>query len=163
MAWELLQTTSVVAASLSALTAILSGICAFLSYKLSRKIQDELKADERIVAGVPIHPALRVSAHSVAVIQCTLFNKSKRKTYLNAVSAYSEEGEKIDVTWSDEIDDLGNPQSPCQLVGIIDSSSLFVRRDDGETFDYAKLEISHSFSEAPMTVIYDPLAAWVTE
>ena len=79
------------------------------------------------------------------------------------MSAYEQKGAKIDVTWSDEIDQLGNPQNPCQLVGIVDSSSLFVRRNDGETFDYARLEISHSFSEAPMTVIFDPLVAWATE
>lgn len=79
------------------------------------------------------------------------------------MSAYEQKGAKIDVTWSDEIDQLGNPQNPCQLVGIVDSSSLFIRRNDGETFDYARLEISHSFSEAPMTVIFDPLAAWATE
>lgn len=159
MAWELLQTTSVLAASLSTLAAIFSGTCAFLSLKLARKIQDELKTDERIVAGVPIHPDLSAHAHSVAVIQCTLFNKSKRKTYLNAVSAYSQRGEKIDITWSDEIDRPGNPQNPCQLIGIVDSRPLFVRRNDGETIDYARLEISHSFSETPLTVIFDPLAA----
>jgi hypothetical protein len=163
MAWELSQTTSVLAAALSALAAIFSGACAFLSLKLARNIRDELKSDERIVAGIPIHPNLGVHAHSVSVIQCTLFNKSKRKSYLNAVSAYEQKGAKIDVTWSDEIDQLGNPQNPCQLVGIVDSSSLFVRRNDGEAFDYARLEISHSFSEAPMTVIFDPLAAWATE
>lgn len=163
MAWELSQTTSMLTASLSALAAIFSGTCAFLSYKLARKIQDELKSDERIVAGVPIHPDLSAHAHSVAVIQCTLFNKSKRKAYLKSVSVYDGQRAKIDVTWSDEIDHLGNPQNPCQLVGIVDSSPLFVRRNDGKTIDYARLEISHSFSEVPMLVIFDPAAAWATD
>jgi len=162
MAWELPQTTLMLSTSLSALAAIFSGTCAFLSYKLARKIQDELKTDERIVAGVPIHPNLSVRAHSVAVIQCTLFNKSKRKTYLNSVSAYDRRDANIDVTWSDKIDQLGNPQNPCQLVGIVDSSSLFVRMNNGNEIDYARLEISHSFSKAPMTVIFDPLATWAT-
>ena len=160
MAWELSQTTSMLATSLSALAAIFSGTCAFLSYKLARKIQEELKSDERIVAGVPVHPDLNDHNHSDAVIQCTLFNKSKRKSYLNAVSAYSQKGEKIDITWSDEIDQYGNPQNPCQLIGIVDSCPLFVRRNDGQTIDYARLEISHSFSKSPITVIFDPLAAW---
>lgn len=163
MAWELSQSTSMLAASLSSLAAIFSGTCAFLSYKLARKIQNELESDERIVAGVPVHPDLSVHAHSASVIQCTLFNKSKRKTYLNAVSAYEQKGARIEVTWSNEIDQLGNPQNPCQLIGIVDSSPLFVRRNDGEEIDYARLEISHSFSEAPMTVIFDPLAAWGTD
>ena len=162
MACELSQTALTLAAPLSALAAVFSGICAFLSYKLARKIQDELKTDERIVAGLPIHPNLREHAHSRAVIQCTLFNKSKRKAYLHSVSAYDSHNTKIDVTWSDEIDQLGNPQNPCQLVGIIDSSSLFVRRNDGKDIDYARLEISHSFSEETMTVIFDTYATWTT-
>ena len=82
MAPEMLQSTSTLAASLAALAAILSGLCAFLSYRLARKIQDDLKTDERMVAGTPIHPDLREDAHSACVIQCTLFNKSKRKAYV---------------------------------------------------------------------------------
>lgn len=158
MVSELLQTTSMLAASLSALAAIFSGACAFLSYKLSRKIQDELKTDERIVVGIPIHPDLREPAHSTSVIQCTLFNKSKRKAYLNSILVYDRQGERINVTWSDEIDLLGNPQNPCQLIGIVDSRQLYIRRNDGERIDYARLKIYHSFSDTPMTVIFDPMA-----
>lgn len=163
MTSELLQSTSMLTASLSALAAIFSGACAFLSYKLSRKIWDELKTDERIVAGTPIHPDLRVHAHSVAVIQCTLFNKSKRKAYVNSVSAYDRKGAKIDVTWSDEIDALGNPQNQCQLVGLVDARPLYVRKNDGEMMSYGRLEISHSFSNVPMIVIFDPVAHWATD
>ena len=101
---EMLQSTSTLAASLAALAAILSGLCAFLSYRLARKIQYELKTDERIVAETPIHPHLPVPAHSACVIQCTLFNKSKRKAYVNAVSVHDCRDTKIDVTWSDAID-----------------------------------------------------------
>lgn len=163
MACDFSQSASVITATLSSLAAIFSGICAFLSYKLSTTIREELKSDERIVAGVPIHPNLRERAHSESVIQCTLFNKSKRKAYLNSVSVYDRKEEKIDVTWSNEVDSLGNPQSPCQLVGIVDSCFLFVRRTDGKEFDYARLAISHSFSDAPVTFIFDPLAAWGTD
>lgn len=59
MAPETLQSTSTLAASLAALAAVFSGLCAFLSYRLARKIQNELKADEQIIAGTPIHPTLR--------------------------------------------------------------------------------------------------------
>lgn len=157
MAAELLQSISTLAASLA---AIFSGVCAFLSYGLSRKIQDELKSDERIIAGIPIHPDLRESAHSESVIQCTLFNKSKRKAYLDSISAYDHKGKTIGVTWSDEINHLGNPQNPCQLIGIVDSCPLYIRRNDGEAISYARLEITHSFSEIPMIVIFDPFADW---
>lgn len=163
MAPETLQSTSTLAASLAALAAILSGMCAFLSYRLTRKIQDDLKTDERIVAGTPIHPDLRERAHSTCVIQCTLFNKSKRKAYVNAVSVYDQRGSKIDVTWSDEIDQLGNPQNPCQLIGLVDACTLFIRKNDGELLAYARIAISQSFSETPMEVIFDPAADWVRE
>ena len=151
------------AASLATLAAIFSGVCAFLSYKLSRNIQNELKSDERIVAGIPIHPDLCERTHSVSVIQCTLFNKSKRKAYLNSIFAYDRKGARIDVTWSDEIDSLGNPQNACQLVGIVDSRPLYIRRNDGNEINYAQLKIIHSFSDTPMIVIFDPMADWVAE
>lgn len=163
MAPEILQTTSTLAATLSALAAIFSGTSALFSYRLARKMQDELKTDERIVAGTPIHPDLRERAHSESVVQCTLFNKSKRKAYIDSVSLYDRKGARIDVTWSNEIDHLGNPQNPCQLIGIVDACSLFARRNDGEPIGYARIELSHSFSKVPMNVVFDPVAGWVSE
>ena len=138
-------------------------MCAFLSYRLARRIQDDLKTDERIVAGTPIHPDLREHAHSDFVIQCTLFNKSKRKAYINAVSVYDQGGAKIDVTWSDAIDQLGNVQNPCLLIGLVDTCSLFIRKNDGEQIAYARFSISHSFSNTPMEVIFDSMADWASE
>lgn len=163
MAPEMLQSTSTLAAALAALAAILSGMCAFLSYRLARRIQADLKADERIIAGTPIHPDLREHAHSSCVVQCTLFNKSKRKAYINAVSVYDQRGTKIDVTWSDSIDQLGNVQNPCQLIGLVDACSLFIRKNDGERLAYARIALSHSFSNTPVQVIFDPVADWVRE
>ncbi|MBI3041915.1 MAG: hypothetical protein HYY78_03715 [Betaproteobacteria bacterium] len=163
MALETLQSTSTLAASLAALAAVLSGVCAFLSYRLARKIQDDLKTDERIIAGTPIHPDLHEHAHSACVIQCTLFNKSKRKAYVNAVSAYDRRGSKVDVTWSHEIDQLGNPKNPCQLIGLVDACPLFIQKNDGESIEYARITISHSFPDTPMDVIFDPTADWVRE
>lgn len=163
MAPDIHQPISTLAAALATLAAIFSGWCAFLSYQLTRKIQDDLKADERIIAGVPIHPDLRVHAHSSCVIQCTLFNKSKRKAYINAVSVYNRQGTRLDATWSDAIDELGNPQNQCQLIGLVDSCPIFIRMNNGEEIDYARIEISHSFSDTPMNVIFDPMADWGRE
>ena len=160
---ETLQFTSTLTAALAALAAILSGLCAFLSYRLSRNIQNELKMDERIVPGTPIHPHLREHTHSACIIQCTLFNKSKRKAYVNAVSVYDRHGTKIDATWSDAIDPLGNPQNPCQLIGLVDACPLFIRRNDGEGIEYARIAISHSFSDKPTDVIFDPTVDWGRE
>lgn len=155
---ETLKATSILVGPLSVLAAVFSGMCAFFSYRLARKIQNELKSDEQIIAGVAIHPSLRESAHSGSVIQCTLFNKSKRKAYVNAVSVYDRRGTKIDVTWSDDIDEQGNPQKPCQLIGLVDASSLFIRRNDGERVDYARISVAHSFSAIPIEIVFDPAA-----
>ena len=163
MAPEILQSTSTYAASLAALAAIFSGWCAFLSYRLARKIHDDLKTDERIVAGTSIHPDLHEHMHSDCVIQCTLFNKSKRKAYVNAVSVYDKNGTKIDVTWSGAIDRLGNVQNPCQLIGLVDTCPLFIREKNGKSISYARIKISHSFSDTPMEVIFDLTAGWISE
>lgn len=160
MATETLQYTLTFAATLSALTALLSGVCAFLSYSLARKIRNELKSDEQIIAGMFIHPSLHVRAHSACVIQCTLFNKSKRKAYVHTVSVYDRHGTKVDVTWSDQIDDLGNAQNPCQLIGLVDVCSLFIRKDDGQSIEYARVAIYHSFSGTPIEVIFDSALIW---
>lgn len=59
-----------------------------------------------------------------------------------------------------EIDHLGNPVDPRGLIGVVDSSSLYVRRKDGEAIHYLKLEIRHSFRDSPCTEIFDPTADW---
>jgi hypothetical protein len=163
MAPETLQSVSTVAASLAALAAIFSGLTAFSSYKLARAIHRDLKTDEWIIAGTPIHPNLRDHAHCACVIQCTLFNKSKRKAFVNGVSLHDRGGTKINATWSDVVDQFGNPQNPCQLIGLVDACSLFIRKNDGEGIEYARIVISHSFSEIPMEVIFDPTADWDRE
>jgi hypothetical protein len=134
-----------------------------LSYNLARKIHYDLKSDEQIIAGMFIHPALGVHAHRRCVIQCTLFNKSKRKAYIHNVSASNRHGAKVDVTWSDQIDNLGNPQDPCQLIGLVDVSALFIRKNDGQSIDYARVTICHSFSRTPMEAIFDSLAWSVSD
>ena len=158
MCYEILKAAEPITTVMSVLAAIFSGICAYLSYKLSCKIREELKSDERIIAGVPIHPNLTGHRHSHCIIQCTLFNKSKRKAYINRVEAYDRRGEKLDVTWSDQIDNLGNLQNPCQLIGIVDASPLFIRRNGMGAINFARIEIRHSFSDTSMVVIFDEFA-----
>ena len=156
----MLQATSTLAAVLGALAAVFAGLCAFLSYRLAKKIKEEIESDERIVAGAPIHPGLKVQDHDNCVIRCTLFNKSKRKAHIESVKAFDHNGNKLEVTWASEIDHLGNPQNPFQLIGIVDSSNLYVRRNDGESIEYMRLIVAHSFPDSPTAIIYDPMAEW---
>lgn len=163
MTLDVLQATSTLAAVLAALAAIFSGFCAYYSYLLAKKIKEELESDERIIAGKPIHPGLRVHDHDNCVLRFTLFNKSKRKAHIESVKAFDKNGEKLDVTWASEIDNLGTPQNPFQLIGIIDSSDLYVRRNDGKSIYYLRLIVTHSFPNSPTVVIYDPVAEWQDE
>lgn len=160
MTVEILQATSTLAAVLSATAAILSGFCAYYSYKLAQKIKGELESDERLIASPLIRPGLPEADHNSAVLRCTLFNKSKRKVHIASVAAFDDLGKPLMVTWSPMIDGLGNTTSPSQLVGIVDSENLFVSVNDGTRIKYMKLEISHSFSSTPLILIYDPVAEW---
>lgn len=80
--------TSVITTILSTLAAIFSGWCAYLSYKLSVKLREEMKSDERLIVSKVIHPGLAYNDHDKCVIKCNIFNKSKRKAFINTVQAY---------------------------------------------------------------------------
>ena len=149
-----LHSISILAASASSLAANFSGICAFLSYRLSQKIRNELKSDERIIFGPFQKPQLLNHEHSNCVIVCTLFNKSRRKAYVELVKATDDSGNEIDITWSSTIDECGNPQDPFGLMGVVDSNNLFIRRMDGEAIENMSLHIAHSFSESPEIINY---------
>lgn len=150
------------AAIVGSLAAIFSARCAFLAYRLSQKIQNDLKSDEEIIVGPLQQPRLADERHSNCVVVCTLFNKSRRKAYVDSVLAIDEQGEEIPIKWSSSIDTLGNPQDPFCLKGLIDSANLYVRRNDGEEIDYMLLKISHSFPDSPKTVVYNPGADWLS-
>ena len=147
--------------TLAALAALFSAACAVLSYRLARSIYNEAKSDDRVVVGKLSYPELRERSHAMCVIQCPLFNKSKRKGYVDRVSVFNRKGEPVAVAWSGEIDHLGMPQRPSGILGIVDSATLYIRRDDGREFDYARILFSHSFSESRLVVVFDPVAEFV--
>ena len=144
----------------SLLAAVLSGICAWLSFKLARSIRDELKSDEIIVSGVLHNPALSHPDHENCVIRTTLFNKSKRKAFVSQIRMFDSKNSEIDIAWSNTIDAYGNPQDRSGLLGIVDSTSLCIRRNDGLAIRSARVEVSHSFSTTPMVLTYDMGPGW---
>ena len=137
------------------LAAVFSVLCAWLSYKLSCKIRDELKSDETLVVSRLIHPGLADREHDKSVITCTLFNKSKRKVFVNRVEAFDSNRQPITIEWSDDISLCGNPERPRGLIGIIDAEDLFVRRTDGKELSSCRLAIHHSFSTQPTHAMFD--------
>ena len=152
------QSLSMLVASFVALVAAFSAITAYRGYKLARSIQDDARSDERIVLGRITHPGLRAREHAECVLQVPLFNKSKRKACITDLAVFDEKGESIPSAWSDAIDDLGNVQNPGNLVGLTDGRTIYVRRNDGEPFRFARLLFSHSFSHAKEVAVFDEYA-----
>lgn len=145
------------ATALAAFAAILAAISAFLSYKLSKSIYDEIKSDEIIIAGPLHHPGLAVPQHDDCVLRCTLFNKSKRKTYIKSVETTDQKGTPLEITWSDSIDELGNIQNPTGLLDLENSVNLVLRRNDGKSFEETAVYVRHSFSSNILVIKFDPL------
>ena len=146
------------ATAFAAMTAFFTAGCALVSLWLALKIYHEGKSDERIVFGPLDHPYSSVAQmeHRKAVVGCAVFNKARRKAFINGVVAFDDRGENVNVAWGSEIDHLGSPVEPRGLIGVVDSSSLYVWRKDGEAIHYLKLEISHSFGDSPCTETFDP-------
>ncbi len=136
-------------AIVSAIAAGISALCAVLTYRLTRKTLAESEAEERLYAGQPTHPDLREHEHSQAVIYVVV----------NAVRAFDGDGTEIEVTWSDRIDDLGNPVFPSYLVAVLDLCHIYARRNDGEWFSSGTIKIFHSFKNSPLVLIVDPWKA----
>lgn len=155
------QATSIATAMLAALTAVFSAATAYRSFLLARAMHEDMKSDERLIVGAISHPGLRERSHAEAVIQLPIFNKSKRKAYINGLSVYDSASKLIDVTWSQEIDNLGNPLDASELIGVIDSVTLYIRRNDGEELGYARILFAHSFSNTRDLVIFDSTAKFV--
>ena len=151
---ECSQCSSTFTASISSVAAIFSAICAFLAFRLSRKIQNELKSDEIIVFGPLQEPPLQHRSHRKCVVGCAVFNKSRRKAYITSVQASDDSGKEIGIKWSSSIDKVGNPENPVHLIGLVDSANLFIRRNDGLAIDEMVLKISHSFPTSPEIIEY---------
>lgn len=62
--------------------------------------------------------------------------------------------------WSDSIDQLGNINRKSEIIGIVDSASLYIRQNDGEAFREVRVEITHSFDINPITLFYRIDPGW---
>jgi hypothetical protein len=146
---------------LALIVSIVTGMFGVLGYFLARRIQNELKSDEVMIAGALHNPSLREPRHAHCVIQTTILNKAKRKAYISKVQVFDSRENEIEITWSDRIDHLGNPQDHSQLIPVIDSASLCIRRNDGEMFrSLTRVNVTHSFSSKPLILTYNMDGGW---
>jgi len=142
------------------LTTAISTLAASISSYVTYRTWRDAKSDERLLVSSLQHPELRNHEHSKSVLWCLLLNKSKRKVEILNVSAYDNKNESIRITWSNKINDLGSPQNPSSLIGVVDSEYLFMRRSDGKDFNFCKLEIHHSFPSSPYKTTFDEYSEW---
>ena len=145
-----------VVTAIAAAAAITAAVSAFYSYRLSKRIYDEIKSDEELVTGPVHHPSLRHSEHDACVLRCSIFNKSKRKAFIKSVCAYDRNGKDISISWSGKHDHLGNIEEPTGLLGVTDQVNLSIRRNDGDAFLFTRIVIQHSFSDGVLIVEFDP-------
>lgn len=95
------------------------------------------------------------------VLQFELFNKLRRKAYVDGVSAECCNGSNIPITWGNSINGVGNITPPLQLIGIDDTVMIYVRRNDGEAFKVVLLRVKPSWDpETPLQINFDRIAAW---
>ncbi len=159
--WDnLLKAMPTVVPWLALLMSAVTGFFAIKGFLLSKKIQSELKSDEVLIPGMLHNPSLLDPHHENCVIQATIFNKSKRKAFISKVQVFNANGEEIEVTWSDRIDQYGNPQGRSQMIGIIDSTSLCIRRNDGNAIRSAHVEVTHSCDPKPLVLLYEMETGW---
>lgn len=89
------------AIAFTVMTAFFTAGCAFVSLWLAVRIYREAKSDERIIFGPLDHPYSSVAQmeHREAVVGCAVFNKARRKAFINGVMAFDDHGEKVNVAW----------------------------------------------------------------
>ena len=125
---------------------------------LLKRLESEAKADEKIVLG-PLGYAESVkSAHQMSVNSCVLVNPSRRRGgYIDDVRAYDGTGNAIAIQWCSSVDELGRKTNPGYLIAVPAQTSLYVLRSDGEIISYMRIEAHHSFSDTPVTGVFDIL------
>ena len=146
---------------ISALAAVISVICAVLSYRMNKSIRLESLSDDRLVFGKVWQANLQNRKHAQCVIQFEVFNKSKRKATIESLFVYERGNKRVPIAWSQTIDHLGTPQTESDMLGITDRAMIYIRRDDSESFGVATISFKHSFSEARVQIKYDPYSEFI--
>ncbi|MDO6565376.1 hypothetical protein Q4488_18550 [Amphritea sp. 1_MG-2023] len=143
-----------IATLIATVSAVIAAASAFFSYRLSKRIYDEIKSDEALVASKLQHPNLQEYDHYKSVLYFTLLNKSHRKVTITSIKAFDRKNNEIEIKWSSSIDSLGNIKNSTGLLGLKDSTEIFIRRNDGESYFITTFHIKHSFDETELVLDY---------
>ena len=137
--------------------AIVSGFCALWSFFNERRINKELKADEKLIFGKPHNPPnIQLADHRDCVVQIPIHNVStSKRAFVTKVLAYRENEAAEEITWSDSIDHLGTPEKLGEVIKVSESTNLFLRVNSSESIDYLTIKIFHSFSCIASVVVFN--------
>jgi len=149
-----------IAAFISAIGALASGIFALWSFFNERRIHTELKADEKLFFGVPHNPSfISLADHRDCVLEIPIHNVStSKRAFITNLQAFNQNGEAVDVTWSGSSDNLGIITDQGKILRVEDSINLYLRANDGKCIDYLCIKIFHTFSETAKVVVFDKYA-----
>lgn len=146
---------------------IISGIAALIACMAlwhSFRIQRQLSKDDRMVFSGLQHPELLHQSHIRPILLANVANLGRRKAVVTAVTAQTEYGAPIDVTWSSAIDGVGNPVGAHGLFLVDEKEvTLYIRRNDGNSFtEGSKIFVTHTHATAPQVLTFEGLKAWAT-
>lgn len=148
------------AAIISAIAALASALFALWSYFNERKINTELKADEKILVGSPHNPSfISLADHRDCVLEIPIHNVSTTKrAFITKVQAFNQKGEQVEMSWSGITDNLGNLTNCGDILRIDDSANLYLRANDGECINFLSVKLFHTFSKAAEVFVFDKYA-----
>jgi methionine synthase I (cobalamin-dependent) len=149
-----------IATIIAAAAAVVAAVSAGFSYFLSKRIYDEIKSDEMLIAGRLHQVGLMEKDHNDPLVRTALFNKSSRKAFVTTVKVFDQDNQQIPVTWSNSISNTGNIENPTGLLGIVNTENLYIRRNDGVEFRDVSVKITHSFSANELVLKFDPYQGW---
>ena len=143
---------------ITASVAVVAAVSAFFSYRLSKRIYDEIKSDEALVPSRVRHPDLAQPDYDKNVLCFTLFNRSHRKSVITGIEVFDYNSKKIEITWSNSIDQFGNIQNPTGTLVVKDSAEFFIRSlKDGSFVLPVTIHLKHSFDNKELVIVYCPL------
>ncbi|MCY3627386.1 MAG: hypothetical protein OXG88_07080 [Gammaproteobacteria bacterium] len=118
-------------------------MCTLSTAYLAWKVFRDTKDDEILMFGDCQHPSSVSTYQSSMHVLCVkIFNKSRRKAYIECVRAF-ENGRSLKIYWGNSIDQLGNVLQPQGAFGIKDSDHLYVRRKDADLITWMNLSVSY--------------------
>ena len=93
--------------------------------------------------------------HNYGVICYAVFNRSRRKAFVDRVEAFDSIGEEISISWGSAIDSVGRMQDAGLFLGVVDTALLYVGRDDGHDIGPMKLRVYDSFGGPPHALAFE--------